>query len=214
MKPHIGILGAGKLGVVLGQLLTRAGYTVTIAGSGDPDKIALSMRVLVPGADVATKEEVADTADIVILALPLGKYQTIPVAPLKGKLVIDAMNYWWEVDGERSEFTDDTHTSSEIVQSYLAGATVVKAISHIGYHELYDEHRPIGAPDRKAIAIAGDDEGAVARVSHIVNDLGFDPVILGNLDTGKYMQPGNALFGAHTDAQSLRKLYDEALRQK
>lgn len=206
MKPVIGILGAGKVGVVLGQLLIKAGYTVLIAGSGDPQKIKLSMSVLVPGAEVDEKEDVAEKADIVILALPLGKYQTIPKEKLAGKLVIDAMNYWWEVDGERPEFTSDTITTSEIVQRYLSKSRVVKAISHIGYHELFDENRPVGDPDRKAIAIAGDTKEDIAIVSKIVNDIGFDPVAIGALSNGRVMQPGNALFGQHVDIKRLKQL--------
>lgn len=206
MKPVIGILGAGKVGVVLGQLLIKAGYTVLIAGSGDPQKIKLSMSVLVPGAEVDEKEDVAEKADIVILALPLGKYQTIPKEELAGKLVIDAMNYWWEVDGERPEFTSDTITTSEIVQRYLSKSRVVKAISHIGYHELFDENRPVGYPDRKAIAIAGDTKEDVAIVSKIVNDIGFDPVAIGALSNGRVMQPGNALFGQQVDIKRLKQL--------
>lgn len=206
MKPVIGILGAGKVGVVLGQLLIKAGYTVLIAGSGDPQKIKLSMSVLVPGAEIAEKEKVAEKADIVILALPLGKYKTIPKEVLAGKLVIDAMNYWWEVDGERPEFTSDTITTSEIVQHYLSESRIVKAISHVGYHELFDENRPVGDPDRKAIAIAGDTKKDVAAVSKIVNDIGFDPVAIGGLSSGRVMQPGNALFGQHIDAKQLKQL--------
>lgn len=206
MKPVIGILGAGKVGVVLGQLLIKAGYTVLIAGSGNPEKITLSMSVLVTGAKVDYKEAVAEKADIVILALPLGKYQTIPKEELAGKLVIDAMNYWWEVDGERPEFTSETITTSEIVQQYLSESHVVKAISHVGYHELFDENRPAGDPERKAIAIAGDNEADVATVASIVNNIGFDPVAIGSLSRGRVMQPGNALFGQHINAKRLKQL--------
>lgn len=202
-KPHLGILGAGKLGVVLAQLALKAGHRVSIAGSGDVSKIALTIEVLTPGAVAASKEEVCKTADIVILALPLGKYQMIPADLLKGKLVIDAMNYWWEVDGENPTLNDN---SSVLIQRYLSGAHVVKAFSHIGYHDLSDSSRPTGASDRKGVAIAGDSPNDLAVASQIVDDLGFDPVVLDSLVAGKVLQPGGPVFGAHVDQQQLRAM--------
>lgn len=207
MRPKtLAILGAGKLGIVLTQLALKAGYVVSIAGSGDPAKIALSIKILTPGAIAVTAEEAISKADIVILALPLGKYITIPKEVLKGKLVIDAMNYWWEVDGKDSEFADPKSSSSEIVQNYLEGARVVKALSHMGYHHLRDEAKPQGSAHRKAIAIAGDRKEDITIVSELVDKLGFDPVFIGPLKKGRILEPGQPLFGASIEANTLRKI--------
>lgn len=202
----IGILGAGKLGIVLAQLAVRAGYKVLIASSEPKEKIALTVEVLAPGALAEDSPVVAEKSDVVVLAIPLGKFRNIPGKELEGKLVIDAMNYWWEVDGERDKIVPDDVSSSEAVQEYLERSRVVKALNHMGYHDLLDEARPVGEAGRKAIAIAGDDESDVRKVEEIVNNLGFDPHYIGPLKAGRRLEAGGRAFGANVKLDELKRL--------
>ena len=203
----VGILGAGKLGSTLARLSTAAGHRALIAGSGELGELPLIVSVLAPEAIPARAERAAGEADIVILALPLGRHREIPLAELAGKTVVDAMNYWPQTDGIIAEFEGGA-PSSPIVASTLSASRVVKALSHLGYHELHDDARPPGAADRRGIAIAGDDSGAVAQVSALVDSLGFDPVVIGGLDDGALFGPGTAAFGVSLSAEELLRRID------
>lgn len=208
-NPHIktvGILGAGKVGVVIAQLALKAGYTVYLSSSGPAERIALTTKILTPGAHAVSNGEAAALGDIVILALPLSKYATIPKSALTGKLVIDAMNYWDEVDGPREDTVPAGVSSSEFIQDFLKEARVVKALSHMGYHELHDTPKMPGAEHRKAIAIAANTESDADLVAEFINSLGFDPVRIGTLDRGMLLEPGHPGFGANVTKPELERL--------
>jgi predicted dinucleotide-binding enzyme len=193
--PRIAVLGAGHSGPVIARVAVEAGFQVLIAASGDPESIALITEVLVPGAEPRWPAEAARDSDIVVLAIPLHRFAAFDPALVAGKLVIDAMNYWPEVNGFLDTFADRRSSSSEIIQRRLDRSTIVKTLNHIGYHELAEDRRPAGAPDRRALGVAGDDRGAVDAVADVIERIGYDPVRLESLNAGRLLEPGGPVFG-------------------
>ncbi|MFD1466413.1 NADPH-dependent F420 reductase [Lapidilactobacillus mulanensis] len=204
----VGIIGAGKVGIVLADLALRAGYEVRISGSGSVGKIALIIKTLVPGAIASENSDVVANSDIILLAIPLSRYKNIDPALLRGKLVIDAMNYWWETDGIREEVLAPGLTSSEQVQAYFKDSALVKAFNHMGYHNLQEEAQPAGSPKRKALFVTGDDRTAVAEVAHFVDTMGFDQIVHYDLADGIMTEPGSPLFGASLKYDDLKDIID------
>jgi 8-hydroxy-5-deazaflavin:NADPH oxidoreductase len=191
---RLAVLGAGHVGPVIARLAIRAGYPVGIATSGDPEDIALITELVIPGAQPRWAADAVADADIVVLAIPLHRFLDLDPGLLNGKIVVDAMNYWPASDGVLKPFEDGG--SSEIVAGRLAGSTVVKALNHIGYHELEDRAQPTGARDRRAAGVAGDDPAAVATITGLVDRVGYDPVRFEDLRAGRVLQPGGPVFGA------------------
>ena len=194
--PRIAVLGAGHVGPVIARVALEAGYQVSIAASGDPEKIELIVQVLAPGAEPRWAAEAVEEADLVVLAIPLHKFTTLDPSLLEGKLVVDTMNYWPPVDGIQEMFEDRRYGSSEIVQRRLVRSTVVKTLNHIGYHELEDERRPRGSPQRRALGVAGDDPRAVDVVAELIERIGYDAVRFDRLSAGRLLEPGSPVFGA------------------
>jgi predicted dinucleotide-binding enzyme len=185
----LGILGAGRVGIALAKLARDAGLEVTVAGSSDASGISQ-----------------ATHADVVILAIPLGKYKTLPADALAGKLVIDAMNYWWELDGVRPEFSDPRTSTSETVQAFLADSRLAKSFNHASVWELENLARPAGHPGRRALAVASDNPDDLAQTSSLVDIMGFDPVSAGRLANGVMFEPGAEAFGSDASASELREM--------
>jgi predicted dinucleotide-binding enzyme len=209
-KPRIAVLGAGHVGPVIARMAIAAGFHVSIAASGDSQKIALMTSILVPGAEPRWAADAVADADIVVLSIPLHRFPDLDPGLVAGKLVVDAMNYWPPVNGVQEMFEDRRYSSSEIVQRRLAGSTVVKTLNHIGYHEIEDDRRPAGSPERRALGVAGDDARAVDAVAEVIERIGYDAVRLDSLSAGRLLEPESPVFGVSLH----RTEFEAALRAK
>jgi 8-hydroxy-5-deazaflavin:NADPH oxidoreductase len=179
-----GFIGSGNIGSTVARLAVAAGHEVVLSNSRGPATLADLVAELGPRARAATPTEAAQAADVVVVTIPLKAYDQVPVAPLDGKIVLDTMNYYPERDGRIAKLDDESTTTSELLQDHLPGSRVVKVFNNIHFRHLASLARPSGAADRSALAIAGDDAGAKATVTALLDEIGYDTLDLGPLAEG------------------------------
>lgn len=201
----IGIIGAGHIGSQIARLAVSNGYDVVISNSRGPDTLAPLVAELGPRARAATPVEAARAGDMVVVTIPLKNYRSVPAEPLRGKVVIDTNNYYPQRDGRIPELDNESSTTAELLQAHLPESRVVKAFNHIYAAALTTDGQPAGTPNRRALAIAGDDAAAKETVARLIERFGFDVVDIGPLKEGWRIQRDTPGYGPRRTAAELRR---------
>jgi hypothetical protein len=172
----IGLIGAGHIGSQLARLAVRHGYDVVVSNSRGPETLDDLVRELGTGARAALPAQAAEAGDVVVVTIPLKNIGDLPAAALAGKIVVDTNNYYPQRDGHIRELDREETTTSELLQRHLPASKVVKAFNHIYAAALTTEGQAAGTPNRRALAIAGNDEDAKRVVAQLIDRFGFDVV--------------------------------------
>jgi len=200
----VGIIGAGHIGSTLAEGLVARGYDVVIANSRGPETLADLIGRLGGKARAATAEEAADAADWAIVTVPLKALDDVPVEPLAGKIVLDTCNYYWERDGRIAVLDEKKTTTSQMLQEHLPTSRVVKAFNHITSTDILVHGTPAGTENRRALATAGDDEDAVAFVTALYDEFGYDTVSAGPLAESWRVERDQPAYVVRQNAAELR----------
>ena len=117
-----------------------------MSNSRGPETLSDLVAELGPRARAATAAEAAAAGDLVVVTIPLKNYADVPVEPLRGKVVIDTMNYYPQRDGQIAELDDESTTTSELLQAHLPESRVVKGFNNIFFGHLATLGRTTGDP--------------------------------------------------------------------
>jgi predicted dinucleotide-binding enzyme len=204
----IGIIGSGNIGANAARLFVRAGHEVALSNSRGGEGLEALVAELGPKAQATTIEEAARFGEVVLVAIPFGKFRTLPAEGFKGKVVIDAGNYYPQRDGNFAELDNDATTSSEMLASHLKEARLVKGFNTIWFEHLRTQgNTNLPLEERRAIFIAGDDSQAKERVARLIEEIGFAAVDTGFLhEGGRLQQPGTAVYNKELTAKEAADL--------
>lgn len=201
----IGVIGSGRVGGTIGGHWVKAGYEVMFSAReiGEVKELVASLG---PRARAGTPREAAVFGEVMLISVP---YSALPqigrdlAAELKGKAVLDTCNPIQSRDGDMAIEARAKGTGVASVE-FLPGVRLVRAFNCVGYNSMRSEaHR---AGERLAIPLAADDEAALKIAIRLVQDAGFEPVVVGPLARAKEFDVGTPVFGKALTARELRKV--------
>jgi predicted dinucleotide-binding enzyme len=209
---RIGIIGAGFIGRAVAQLVIAAGHEAMLSNSRGPQTMS-SILSGIRGSQVGTIEQAIQFGDVVLVAIPLAHYRSLPAQLLEGKTVLDANNYYPERDGQIVALDRFETTTSRLLAEHLPDANVVKVFNAILAQDLLQDARAKASPERRALPIAADDPAAKALVIKLLDEIGFDAVDAGCLDESWRFERAKPAYCIPLDKEGLTTALAAAERQ-
>ena len=203
----IGIIGAGRVGGTIGELWVKAGHEVLFSARTIEEVNSLLANLkLGPRARAGTPRQAAAFGEAVLVSVP---YAALPqigrenAAELKGKVVLDTSNPIENRDGPMAAEMRAKGTGVASAE-LLPGVRLVRAFNCVGWNSMRTEaHR---AGEKLAIPLAADDQAALKVAVGLVQDAGFEPVVVGGLARAKEFDVGTPIFGKAVTAKELRAI--------
>jgi 8-hydroxy-5-deazaflavin:NADPH oxidoreductase len=203
-KPmRIGVIGAGSLGGTVGSVMVKAGHEVKFS-SRHPDELVSMTRELGPRASVGTPRKAAEFGRVLLFAVP---YEALPQLgrdlqeAIRGKIVLDACNARGESPLAKETDTNGVGPTSA---KLLPETRLVRAFSSVDATAV--EASFTRQSEKLGVLLASDDPEAMQVAAELVRDAGCEPVIVGNLASGKKFERDGPGFRANTTAAKLRQL--------
>ena len=194
-KMKIGIIGSGNVGRALGGVWAKTGNEVMFSSRNLDNDKKLATEVGAH-ARAGTPQEAAAFGQVILLAVPYSAFPELTNSlsnSLKGKVVINASNPFPQRDGEIANQAREE--GAGLFDAHLMpGALVVRAFNAVPAARMASAHQD---PGKIGMPIAGDKK-AIEITSRLVREAGFEPVVVGGLEMGKYLMPGTPLAGEHT----------------
>lgn len=190
MSKRVGVLGSGPVAQVLAAGFKKHGYQVKV-GSRDPAKLAgfTAEKGIAAGS-------LADTAafgEILVLAVhgtgALDALKQAGAATLAGKVVIDATNPIAQEPPENGVirfFTGPNDSLMERLQAAFPATRLVKAWNSVGNAFMVNPSFPGGPP---TMFICGNDAGAKAEVSAVLEQFGWSAKDMGVVTSARAIEP-------------------------
>lgn len=166
----VGIIGAGRVGPVIGAALAGAGHALTgITASSDPDRV----EAILPGVPVLPADEVARRSELVIVAVPGAELAAV----VAGLAEVGA----WQ-PGQLVLHTDPAHGAGVLAPAASRGAIPLAVHPAIAFTGTTIDLRQL----REAFAAVTAPAAVLPIAQALAVELGCEPVVVAEEDRAAY----------------------------
>lgn len=177
---NIGILGNGVVGNALAEVFHKLGHPVQIGVKDSKKEIEKKHFIeYIDGKNIAKDNE------IIIIAVPGNKVEkaVMDIKNPEGKIFIDLTN----PIGEDYILTRGRYTSNgEVIQEILKDSHIVKTLNTLGVEKLVN---PCVNEKKLTMLLAGNNKNANKKVEELLFEMGFDPMLVGDIHFSRYLEP-------------------------
>lgn len=177
---NIGILGNGVVGNALAEVFHKLGHSVQIGVKDSKKEIEKKHFIeYIDGKNIAKDNE------IIIIAVPGNKVEkaVMDIKNPEGKIFIDLTN----PIGEDYILTRGRYTSNgEVIQEILKDSHIVKTLNTLGVEKLVN---PCVNEKKLTMLLAGNNKNANKKVEELLFEMGFDPMLVGDIHFSRYLEP-------------------------
>ncbi|MGL5279418.1 MAG: NADPH-dependent F420 reductase [Cetobacterium sp.] len=177
---NIGILGNGVVGNALAEVFHKLGHPVQIGVRDLKEEIEKKHFI-----EYVDGKYIAEDNEIIIIAVPGNKVEkaVTNIKNPEGKIFVDLTN----PIGENYILTRGRYTSNgEVIQEILKNSHIVKTLNTLGVEKLIN---PCINEKKLTMLLAGNNKIANKKVEELLFEMGFDPMLIGDIHFSRYLEP-------------------------
>ncbi len=178
----IAIVGAGSVGKILATKWAFQGHEIILGTLNPPQHEALAQDL---NAKIYSPADATKYADVIVLTIPFSAVTQIidELTHIENKPVLDCTN---PVKPDLSGLmTPPDSSAAEYIQEKLPKAHVFKVFNSAGAPAIEDPDYPTG---KAAMFYCGNDPDARNTVKRLVEQIGFEPIAVGELKAARMLE--------------------------
>ncbi|WP_297598981.1 NAD(P)-binding domain-containing protein [uncultured Cetobacterium sp.] len=177
---NIGIIGNGIVGNTLADIFHKLGHPVEIGVRNLKDEYEKKHYI-----EYVQMEDITKDNEIIIIAVPGDVLEKVllKIKNPEGKIFIDLTN---PIGPDYTLLRGRYTSNGELAQEILKSSHIVKTLNTLGVEKI---KHPLIREEKLTMLLAGNNKNANKKVEELLSEMGFDPMLVGDIHFSRYLEP-------------------------